>query len=139
MNVPRNTRERTMERLMKKYSLYLAALMLIMMPGCSDDTTGNTNTGTKCGNGFIEDSEQCDDENNVNNDGCDDNCHIEQGWTCSTDGCIQQNTCGNGKFDDGEECDDKNDDPNDGGELCDPPADAPNPECNPSTCVYFIY
>ena len=159
-----------MERLMKKYSLYLAALMLAIMPGCSDETASNTNTNTKCGNGFVDEDEQCDDHNNVNkdgcdehclieegwsctqdgcthlppivedkpvcgngkiegneqcddhnkvnNDGCDDNCHVEQGWTCSTDGCIQQSPCGNGKFDEGEECDDKNDNPNDGCDKC---------------------
>jgi cysteine-rich repeat protein len=45
-----------------------------------------------CGDGDREGSEQCDDGNLVNNDGCSSNCRIES-W------------CGDGNVDPGEECD----------------------------------
>jgi len=35
-----------------------------------------------CGNGIRVDSEACDDNNTVDGDGCDRQCHIETGWTC---------------------------------------------------------
>lgn len=31
-----------------------------------------------CGNGIVETDEQCDDGNDLNEDGCDINCYIEQ-------------------------------------------------------------
>ncbi len=35
-----------------------------------------------CGDGIRTVSEPCDDFNNVNDDGCDDNCQIEPGFLC---------------------------------------------------------
>lgn len=51
-----------------------------------------------CGNGIKEESEQCDDSNLVNDDGCSSTCQLEQ---------IEQ-TCGNGIKEGTEECDDGN-------------------------------
>jgi len=48
-----------------------------------------------CGNGKIDEGEECDDGNTVNGDGCSSQCLREVG-------------CGNGKIDEGEECDDGN-------------------------------
>jgi cysteine-rich repeat protein len=36
-----------------------------------------------CGNGIIEGTEQCDDGNTNNEDGCSSICQVEQGWSCS--------------------------------------------------------
>lgn len=35
-----------------------------------------------CGNGVIEDSEACDDNNLVNGDGCSSTCQVESSWQC---------------------------------------------------------
>jgi len=39
-----------------------------------------------CGNNAKEDTEQCDDGNTINGDGCSGICTVESGWTC-TDAC----------------------------------------------------
>ena len=36
-----------------------------------------------CGNGQVELSEQCDDGNTINGDGCNSICNIESGWACN--------------------------------------------------------
>ena len=66
-----------------------------------------------CGDGVInQDSEECDDGNNDNGDGCDANCQIEE----DDPGDDQPSaTCGDGVVNqDSEECDDGNTDNNDG-------------------------
>ncbi len=62
------------ERIIKKYSLYLAVLSFAVFSGCSDDATGSSETQNHCGNGTIEGDEQCDDHNTENKDGCDEHC-----------------------------------------------------------------
>ena len=54
-----------------------------------------------CGNGVVEEGEQCDDGNTVDGDGCSSTCQIE---AC----------CGNGILEPGEECDDGNNTSGDG-------------------------
>ena len=49
-----------------------------------------------CGNGIIENGEECDDGNILNNDGCTAACKVESP------------VCGNRKIELGEECDDGN-------------------------------
>ncbi|MBU1221228.1 DUF4215 domain-containing protein [Myxococcota bacterium] len=51
-----------------------------------------------CGNGILDDGEECDDGNNTSGDGCSRGCADEDG--------VQ--TCGNGIWEEGEECDDGN-------------------------------
>jgi cysteine-rich repeat protein len=46
-----------------------------------------------CGNGVVEDGEECDDENLFNDDGCSSQCLME---------------CGDGRLSGDEECDDGN-------------------------------
>jgi len=65
----------------------------------SASATGNINIQIfapppECGNGVLDPGEQCDDDNNINNDTCDDNCTAPR--------------CGNGIVDPGEQCDDGN-------------------------------
>ncbi|MBI1818209.1 MAG: DUF4215 domain-containing protein [Deltaproteobacteria bacterium] len=66
-------------------------------------TTMPTPTSTRpplCGNGVLNGSEECDDGNLIDGDGCDFNCTITR--------------CGNGRVTAGEECDDGNANPADG-------------------------
>jgi len=51
--------------------------------------------GAVCGNGTLEGGEQCDDNNNVDGDGCSATCALEP-------------VCGNGTLEGGEQCDDNN-------------------------------
>src|SRR6185369_6141975 len=48
-----------------------------------------------CGDGNVDQAEECDDGNDISGDGCDSNCTVSG--------------CGNGILNDGEECDDGND------------------------------
>jgi cysteine-rich repeat protein len=84
-----------------------------------------------CGNGIVEEGEDCDDGNNINGDGCSSTCQLEHvpsvcgdgvvegieecddGNTISGDGCsstcqLELPGCGNGIVEEGEECDDGN-------------------------------
>lgn len=45
-----------------------------------------------CGDGKRFES-SCDDGNTVNGDGCDDNCNVEDGWTCQGGSSIRQSSC----------------------------------------------
>ncbi|MDD5469927.1 MAG: DUF4215 domain-containing protein [Candidatus Peribacteraceae bacterium] len=67
--------------------------------------------GPLCGNGVLQEGEECDDGNGVSGDGC------------SAD-CVQERICGNGVVDPGEECDDGNKISGDG--------------CSPSCKVEFV-
>ncbi|MDC0675874.1 DUF4215 domain-containing protein [Nannocystis radixulma] len=71
------------------------------------DTSGTIDAATTpttsaeqptCGDGILEPGEQCDDGNDVNGDGCENDCTPTGGVDC-----------GNGTLDPGEECDDGND------------------------------
>ncbi|HWL86444.1 MAG TPA: hypothetical protein VNO21_11615 [Polyangiaceae bacterium] len=50
-------------------------------------TTDTGDSGTTelfvCGNGRIEDAENCDDGNRIPDDGCSAQCNIEPGWMCT--------------------------------------------------------
>jgi cysteine-rich repeat protein len=86
-----------------------------------------------CGDGVVQPSEQCDDGNTNNCDGCSAQCRVEtpvcgdgrldcgevcdDGNTTGGDGCsptCQPERCGNGALDPGEECDDGNTSDGDG-------------------------
>ncbi|MEM6996328.1 MAG: DUF4215 domain-containing protein [Myxococcota bacterium] len=57
-----------------------------------------------CGNGVVEEGEECDDEDTSPNDGCNETCQIEDGFSCAGEpsDCA---ACGDGFVDPGEECD----------------------------------
>jgi cysteine-rich repeat protein len=65
---------------------------------CDHDTDGDGHCDSEpvCGNGILEDGEQCDDGNTLPGDGCCDLCEIEVP------------VCGNGIVEQGEHCDDGN-------------------------------
>ena len=67
-----------------------------------------------CGNGLLEDGEECDDGNAENEDGCDSNCRIETEWHCEGEPSVCEYTCGDAIRQEWEECD--GDDL--GGETC---------------------
>eukprot|EP00960_Hanusia_phi_P001671 48493-Hanusia_phi.AAC.3 len=46
-----------------------------------------------CGNGIIQGREQCDDGNNVDNDGCSSTCYIEAGWNCRLTSATGPSVC----------------------------------------------
>ncbi len=50
----------------------------VLAPDCSGDGPCTS----ACGDGFVLD-EECDDGNTLSGDGCDENCKIETGYTCS--------------------------------------------------------
>ena len=56
--------------------------------------------GSICGNGIVEGNEECDDGNNIEEDGCFSNCRFP---------VVESFLCGNSIIDEGEECDDGND------------------------------
>lgn len=80
---------------------------------------------TICGDGLIKGSEDCDDGNTINGDGCTSKCKVELGWICKgADGkaISCKPICGDG-IRVGEQlqprrCDDANDSPNDGCDNC---------------------
>ena len=75
--------------------------------------------GPFCGNGAVEDSEQCDDGNSRPGDGCSGVCTIEPNYSCPTPGqaCVSLVVCGDGKISGSEACDDSN---AAGGDGCSP-------------------
>jgi cysteine-rich repeat protein len=72
-----------------------------------DGITVNT---ANCGNGTVNDGEQCDDGNKTPGDGCSAICQIPAGWSCSGSPsvCTMAGVCGDGILGASEACDDKN-------------------------------
>jgi len=75
---------------------------------CTDDCLLDLSDCHACGNGKMEGSETCDDENRVDGDGCSADCAAEPGWTCRGEPSQCEETCGNDVIDEGENCDDGN-------------------------------
>jgi len=46
-----------------------------------DEGTEPTEPGV-CGDGILDDGEECDDGNTLNDDGCSADCQVEEGWRC---------------------------------------------------------
>jgi len=76
----------------------------------SSDARVDRPSGGTCGDGTIERSEQCDDGNTVNGDGCSRICQIEANWNCPTEGkpCVYVGNCGSGSLTSNKACDDGN-------------------------------
>jgi len=66
----------------------LVALTVFLVPDAAEADYGT------CGDGYLDDDEECDDGNTTKGDGCNAHCYIEL------------LTCGDGDIDEGEECDD---------------------------------
>ncbi|HUS31272.1 MAG TPA: OmpA family protein [Kofleriaceae bacterium] len=95
--------------------------------GVCDPTSHQCEPADTCGNHKVENGETCDDGNTVGGDGCEADCKLPNGSTCTTDNqchsgvcdptshqCEPANTCGNGKRETGEGCDDGSTIPGDG-------------------------
>jgi len=67
-----------------------------------------------CGDNNLDEGEECDDGNNIDNDGCSVECTIEQTELEPEPESTQQPYCGDNNLDEGEECDDGNSDEGDG-------------------------
>jgi cysteine-rich repeat protein len=83
-----------------------------------------------CGDGGVEGTEECDDGNTADGDGCSASCLVEAGYMCTGEPsvCSLIQTCGNGVLDGGETCDDGN---TAGGDCCSPACalDSPGTPC----------
>ena len=65
-----------------------------------------TPAGATCGDGTLDQNEQCDDADIDNADGCSSTCTIEPGFLCAGAPSVCVPTCGNGTLEGGETCDD---------------------------------
>src|SRR5690606_3803407 len=92
------------------------------------------------GDGLVEATEQCDDGNDDDGDGCSSDCTLEPGWLCPHPGLpCQAERCGDGIVAGIEACDDGNDDDGDG---CDSTCQleegyhcpVPGEDCAPTHC-----
>ncbi|MFP2930290.1 DUF4215 domain-containing protein [Pyxidicoccus sp. 3LG] len=82
----------------------------------TNDTCASANA---CGNGRLDEAEQCDDGNTTAGDGCDTACTIEAGYDCSGNPSACAVTCGDGIKAASEACDDGNTTAGDGcGATC---------------------
>ncbi len=85
--------------LLKTTLTFTLALSAIALTSCSDDRRGDGNVVfVGCGDGNQQSTEECDDGNRTNGDGCSAACTIEN----------NNATCGNGAVETGEQCDDGN-------------------------------
>ncbi|MEK7653267.1 MAG: LamG-like jellyroll fold domain-containing protein, partial [Patescibacteria group bacterium] len=90
---------------------------------------GNTNRAS-CGNGVVESTEECDDRNTTDGDGCSKNCLLE-GSNARYD-----SRCGNGRIEQGESCDDGNTRSSDGcSDICLVESLSPRPGSAPNVSV----
>lgn len=66
--------------------------------------------GPACGDGTLDEGEDCDDRNGLPGDGCTGVCTVEAHFVCETAGepCTSTIRCGNGVREPGETCDDGN-------------------------------
>lgn len=70
-----------------------------------------------CGDGTRQGTEECDDGNTDDGDGCSSECTVENGWDCSSGTCVLKpapETCGDGVVEGDEVCDDGNTENGDG-------------------------
>ncbi len=61
--------------------------------------------GPLCGDGTVDNSEQCDDADAHNGDGCSSSCTVEDGWECTGEPSMCTEICGDGIIVGLEECD----------------------------------
>lgn len=99
---------------MRKYRLFVALLGVLAVTGCTEGSLENEHGGENnvplCGNGKLEEGEQCDDGNTDALDGCSANCEIEVSDTCDNGECEPEvkHRCGDGQKTGDEACDDGN-------------------------------
>jgi fibro-slime domain-containing protein len=77
---------------------------------CIPTDDGGCGIPPGCGNGTLDNNEECDDGNTASGDGCSLACRQETDWDCPTPGapCVSTVVCGDGRVSGKEACDDKN-------------------------------
>ncbi len=76
------------------------------MESCNE--ADDTCSAPPCGDGVVGDGEECDDMNDVDDDGCTD-CVVDDGFVCDdSEPSVCVDSCGNGTLDAGEGCEDGN-------------------------------
>jgi cysteine-rich repeat protein len=83
-------------------------------PGQGDVDDDGIGDACDCGDGFVATTEQCDDADQLDGDGCSSSCVVELGWQCSGQPSVCTPICGDGRIVGGEGCDDANDEAGDG-------------------------
>ena len=79
-------------------TLILCGWVVACFAACGDGVVAPEVEGAVCGNGILEEGEECDDGNRVSGDGCSSRCRLE----------IPRNACGDGRLQGAEACDDGN-------------------------------
>ena len=79
--------------------------------GVDPDSTGEP---PGCGDGLLMEDEQCDDDENVDGDGCSATCMLEPGWQCQGQPTTCFAVCGDAILVGEEQCDDDHIKPGDG-------------------------
>lgn len=88
--------------------LLLGLVGTLALAACGPDASDRPDAPPyqpRCGNMVVEGSEQCDDGNTISNDGCSNDCKVEQ---------VVEAVCGDGKVEQPEGCDDGGTAPGDG-------------------------
>jgi cysteine-rich repeat protein len=65
----------------------LTGLRVVFSPLTCASATASASVSPVCGNGVVEGTEACDDNNAEGNDGCERDCSVTVGWTCSGNIC----------------------------------------------------
>ncbi len=100
-----------------------------LVPAIATDRT--VATMDVCGDGVVDSTEECDDLGRQSGDGCDFNCLLEPGYTCTAGMPCTPTVCGDGVAEGTEECDDGNLQIGDG---CTPFCER-EPDCSGGTCT----
>ena len=100
--------------------------------GVDPDSTGEP---PGCGDGLLMEDEQCDDDENVDGDGCSATCMLEPGWQCQGQPTTCFAVCGDAILVGEEQCDDDNIQPGDGCSVDCQQEDGWACDGEPSTCV----
>ncbi len=68
----------------------------------------------RCGDSVVAPSEECDDGNTLDGDGCEATCMVQPGWVCAGAPSVCTSSCGDGRITGNEACDDCGRAPGDG-------------------------
>lgn len=89
-----------------KFSIVFSLFTLLLVYSCAKSNNIKDSGEAECGNYKVEEGEECDDGNDLYDDGCDPQCRIQTGWECEGSPSTCTLLCGNGVLDQDEQCDD---------------------------------
>ncbi len=96
------------ERVLWPWAVAAAATLGMVVSGLMCTTSFGGSPEGVCGNGRIDEDEECDDGNSQSGDGCSPECRVEEGWACVGGPSRCTSLCGDGRMLGEEECDDGN-------------------------------